>query len=76
MIDEMGIPENMVQVIRSLCANKEAKVLNLYSERICLHHKASKPRGTRHRSENGRKKIIVNTLRYADDTTLLAESKE
>ena len=78
MMEEMGIPEHMVQVIRSLYANQEAKVrteygdtdsfsigkgvrqgcilspylFNLYSE----YHEASKPRETRHRSENGRKK--------------------
>ena len=40
-----------------------------------VHHEASKSRGTRHRSENGRKKNKQFEI-YADDTTLLAESKE
>ena len=39
-----------------------------------VHHEASKPRSTRHRSENGRKKN--KQFEIADDTTLLAESKE
>ena len=80
MMEEMGIPEHIVQVIRSLYANQEAKVRTEYGDTesfsigkgsdksvfpprmysTCtvryLHHEASKPRGTRHRSENGRKK--------------------
>ena len=40
-----------------------------------VHHEASKPRGTRYRSETGRKKNKQFEI-YADDTTLLAKSKE
>ena len=93
----MGIPEHMVQVIRSLKANQEANVrteygdtesfsigrgvrqgcvlspylFNLYSEYIMRQANLDKiDIGGR---MGGRK---INNLRYADDTTLLAESKE
>ena len=97
MMEEMGIPEHMVQVIRSLYANQEAKVrteygdtesfsigkgvrqgcvlspylFNLYSEYIMRQANLEElDIGVR---MGGRK---INNLRYADDTTLLAESKE
>ena len=49
----------------------------VFSPRIystCTASETSKHRGTRHRSENGRKKN--KQFKNADDTTLLAESKE
>ena len=94
---EMGQPEHMVQVIRSLYANQEANVrteygdtesfsigkcvrqgcvlspylLNLYSEYIMTQeHLEELDIGLR---MGGRK---IHNLRYADDTTLLSESKE
>ena len=97
MMEEMGIPEHMVQVIRSLYANQEAKVrteygdtesfsigkgvrqgcvlsqylFNLYSEYIMREANLEElDIGVR---MGGRK---INNLRYADVTTLLAESKE
>ena len=75
MMEELGIQEHMVQVIRSLYANHEAKVRTEYGDMesfsivkgvrqgcvvspyiFNLYSEASKTRGTRHRSENGRKK--------------------
>ena len=97
MMEEMGVPEHMVQVIRSLYANQEAKVrteygdtesfsigkgvrqgcvlspylFNLYSEYIMRQANLEElDIGVK---MGGRK---INNLRYADDTTLLAESKE
>ena len=97
MMEEMGVPEHMVQVIRSLYANHEAKVrteygdtesfsigkgvrqgcvlspylFNLYSEYIMRQANLEElDIGVK---MGGRK---INNLRYADDTTLLAESKE
>ena len=97
MMEAIGIPEHMVQVIRSLYANQEAKVrteygdtesfsigkgvrqgcalspylFNLYSEYIMMQANLEElDIGVR---MGGRK---INNLRCADDTTLLAESKE
>ena len=97
MMSEMGIPKHLIDVIRSLYQDQEAKVrtefgdtdsfhigkgvrqgcilspylFNLYSEYImrkaCLDDLEI---GVR---IGGRK---INNLRYADDTTLLAESKD
>ena len=98
MMEEMGIPEHMVQLIRSLYAYQEANVrteygdtesfsivkgvrqgcvlspylFNLYSEYIMRQANIEElDIGVR---MGGRK---INNLRYyADDTTLLAETKE
>ena len=97
MMEEIGIPEHMVKVIRPLYANQEAKVrteygdtesfsigkgvrqgcvlspylFNLYSEYIMRQANLEElDIGVK---MGGRK---INNLRYADDTTLLAESKE
>ena len=93
----MGIPEHMVQVIRSLYANQEEKVrtengdtesfsigkcvrqgcilspylFNMYSEYIMRQANLEELNiGVR---MGGRK---IYNLRYGDDTTLLAETKE
>ena len=97
MMEEMGVPEHMVQVIRSMYTNQEAKVrteygdtesfsigkgvrqecvlspylYNLYSEYTMRQANLEElDIGVK---MGGRK---INNLRYADDTTLLAESKE
>ena len=97
MMEEMGIPEHMLQVIRSLYANQEANVrteygdtesfsigkgvrqgcvlspylFNLYSEYIMRQANLEElDIGLR---MGGRKRY---NLRYADDTTLLAERKK
>ena len=97
MMEEMGVPEHMVQVIRSLYTNQEAKVrteygdtesfsigkgvrqgcvlspylFNMYSEYIMrLANLEELDIGVK---MGGRQ---INNLRYADDTTLLSESKE
>ena len=99
MMEEMGIPEHMVHVIRSLYANQEAEaevrteygdtesfsigksvrqgcvlspyLFNLYSE--CIMRQANLDELDIGVRMGGRK---INNLRYADDTTLLSESKD
>ena len=96
-MEEMGIPEHMLQVIRSLYANQEAKVrieygdtecfsigkgvrqgcvlspylFNLYSDYIMRKaHLDEVDIGVRMGGRN------INNFKNADDTALLAESKE
>ena len=97
ILQEMGIPDHMICLLRNLYAGQEATVrtghgttdwfqigkgvrqgcilstclFNLYAEHIMRNAGLDEAQA---RIKIARRKI--NNLRYADDTTLMAESKE
>ena len=92
ILKEMGIPDHLTCLLRNLYADQEATVrtgrgttdwfqigkgvlspclFNLYAEYIMRNSGLEKAQaGIKIARRN------INTLRYADDTTLMAESKE
>ena len=97
ILQEMGIPDHLTQLLRNLCANQEATVktrhgttdwfpigkgvrqgcisspclFNLYAEYIMRNAGLEEAQaGIKIARRN------TNHVRYADDTTLMAESKE
>ena len=78
ILKEMGIPDHLTCLLRNLYAGQEARVRTGHGTTDWLHAEYIMRNAGLEEAEPGINIIRrnINNLRYADDTTLMAESEE